>query len=311
MVGGRPVWCDVPVELRSLRAFVAVADAGSLSAAARRLHLSQPALSQTITALERELNVPLLVRTRSGVHPTDAGQTLVGEARAVLARHDQALRAMAAHTKDGGGTLRVGVPLELPADVLPSALERLATASPGTRVQARHLSTAAQVVALRAGELDAGLLRERPQGPEFDAMLVITENLGVLLAAAQATERIGPDGLRLEALCGLDWVGFPRSGSPAWFDEVAAILRSHGLGLGPDAPEDQALIADVKFAAVAAGTAFALAPPDWAQPIPESITWSPLAGNPLVRRTWIVWPADSRRRDLGHLVAAFEQRTLP
>ena len=57
---------------------------------------------------------------------------------------------------------------------------------------------------------------------------------------------------------------------------------------------------------VSAGRAFALAPPNWPHPIPKGISWAPLVGHPLIRRTWLVWPADSHRRDVGHLVAAFE-----
>jgi hypothetical protein len=105
-------------------------------------------------------------------------------------------------------------------------------------------------------------------------------------------------------LAGLDWVGFPRAGSPAWYDELTAILRSHGLELGPPAPEGQELIPDVKLAAVIAGHAFALAPPGWPHPIPDTAVWSPLAGHPLVRRTW---PASSHRRDLAQLVAALDR----
>ena len=278
-----------------------------MSAAARRLHVSQPALSQTVGALERRLGVELLVRSSTGVWPTEAGRTLLSEARAVLARHDQALRKMAAHTAEGGGILRLGIPIELPSDLLGPAVEQLTTMYPETRVQARHLSTAAQVAALEAGELDVGLLRERPAGQEFDAMLVARENLGVLLATEHAVELSGPDGIRLDTLSGLEWVGFPRSGSPAWYDEVTAILRSHGLDLGPAAPEGQTLIAEVKLAAVSAGQAFTLAPPNWSQSIPDTVTWSALVGHPLVRRTWAVWPADSRRRDLAHFIAGFDE----
>ncbi|MER6226591.1 LysR family transcriptional regulator [Streptomyces sp900105755] len=295
------------MELRELRAFVAVVEEGGLSAAARRLHVSQPALSQTISGLERQLGVRLLVRGSSGVKATEAGTTLLGEARAVLARHDQAVRAMAGYAGPGGGALRIGIPLELPTGLLDPALAELAAAYPETRVQARHLSTAEQLAALRAGELDVGFLRERPSGPEFDALLVVREKLGVLVAAAQAAELAGPDGIPLDALGTLRWVGFPRAGSPAWYDELTAVLRGHGLDLGPEAPEGQALIADVKLAAVASGQAFALAPPDWQQPLPDYVTWSPLAGTPLVRRTWVVWPADSRRRDLGRFVAALDR----
>ncbi|WP_239559473.1 LysR family transcriptional regulator [Micromonospora luteifusca] len=291
-----------------MRAFVAVAEEGSLSAAARRLHVSQPALSQSMNTLERQLGVQLLIRGSTGVQATEAGTTLLDEARAVLARHDQAVTAVARHTSVGDSVLRLGIPLELPTDLLSRPLTDLAAAYPGIKVQARHMSTAAQVAALRAGDIDVGLVRERPIGPDLDAVLVVEERLGVLLSSEQAAKITGPDGIRLDALAGLSWVGFPRSGSPAWYDELTAILRSHGLDLGPAAPEGQELIPAVKLAAVTAGAAFALAPPNWSPPIPDLVTWSPLVGHPLVRRTWAAWPADSHRRDLGRFVAALELR---
>jgi DNA-binding transcriptional LysR family regulator len=85
---------------------------------------------------------------------------------------------------------------------------------------------------------------------------------------------------------------------------------SHGLDLGPAAPEGQSLIAEVKLATVTAGGAFALAPHNWSQPLPDSVTWSPLVGHPLIRRTWVVWPGNAHRRDLGHLIAALDQPPL-
>lgn len=287
-----------------MRAFVAVVEEGGLSAAARRLHLSQPALSQTISTLERQLGVQLLVRSRTGVQPTGAGMTLLAEARAVLARYDQALAAVTGDSPDGGNVLRLGIPLELPGDLLVKPLADVAAAYPATRVRARHLSTSAQLAALRAGDLDVGLVREHPAGPDLDAMLIVEERLGVLLAAETAGRLAGPDGVRLDTLAGLDWVGFARSGSPAWYDELTAIMRSHGLEPGPPPPDGQELIADVKLAAVTAGQAFALAPPNWSQPLPDPVVWLPLAGHPIVRRTWAVWPAASRRRDVGLFVAS-------
>ena len=82
-----------------MRAFLAVAEEGGFSAAARRLHISQPALSQAIAGLERQLGVQLLTRHSPGVEPTDAGNTLMTEARAVLARNDQAMAAVAARQR--------------------------------------------------------------------------------------------------------------------------------------------------------------------------------------------------------------------
>ncbi|MEV5173839.1 LysR family transcriptional regulator [Streptomyces flaveolus] len=303
VTGCRAVCCHGQMELRELRAFIAVAEERGMSAAARRLHVSQSALSQTVSGLERQLGLKLLIRTNTGVRPTEEGEALLAEARAVIARHDQALRTMAGFTSPGCGLLRVGIPLELPSGLLGPAMEQVAAACPDTRVQARHLSSAAQLEALNSGDLDIGLLRERPTDLDLDAMLIVREPLGVLLAATVAAELADDRGVRLETLRGLEWVGFPRSGSPAWYDEVTSVLRSFGLDLGPKPPEDQALIAEVKLATVATEKAFALAPPDWSQPLPENIVFRPLHDHPLVRRTWAAWPSHSRRRDLASFIA--------
>ena len=298
------------MELRELRAFVAVVEEGGLSAASRRLRVSQPSLTQTVRALERELGVPLLTRTSTGTIPTGAGRTLLAEGRAVLARYEQAIAAVARHGSTDGGVLRLGVPLELPPELLARPFADLAKACPDTRVSARHLATAAQFAALRAGELDLGLVREHPIGPDLDAVLVVDEPLGVLLATSVVGERAGANGVRLEALAGLDWVGFPRSGSPAWYDQLTGTMRGHGVEVGPS-PEDQALLPEVKLTGVASGRAFAFAPPNWSVPIPAHVVWVRLVGDPVVRRTWAVWPATSRRRDVGRLVAALEDLSRP
>jgi DNA-binding transcriptional LysR family regulator len=294
------------MELRELSAFVAIAEEGGMSAASRRLHVSQSALSQTVGALERKLGVKLLERSSTGVRPTEAGTLLLAEARAVLARHDQALRTLASYATLGSGAIRLGIPLELAPEVLPRALAKFAADYPNTRIVPRHLSTAAQFAALRRAELDVGLVRERPPGSEFDAMLVARENLGALLGSELAARLVGPGGVRLDELAALQWVGFPRSDSAAWYDALTGILRSHGVDIGSPAPDGQELIASVKFTAVSTGQAFALAPESGLHPLPDNVTWSPLVGQPLVRRTWVVWPADSRRRDIGRFIASFE-----
>jgi DNA-binding transcriptional LysR family regulator len=296
------------MELRELKGLVAVVEEGGMSAVARRLHVSQSALSQTISNLEREVGVTLLVRSSAGVRPTAAGMTLLGEARAVLARHAQAMRTMADYTTEGTGVIRLGIPLELPPSVLPGTLSRFATDCPHARVVSKYMSTAAQFAALRSDDLDVGLVRERPAGSEFDAMLVVRESLGILIDSNVAAKLSGADGISLEALGRMDWVAFPRTHSPAWYDQLAAIFRTHGIDVGSSTEDDQELIPAVKLMGIgaSAGRAFALAPPKWPHPIPNGISWAPLAGNPLIRRTWVVWLADSRRRDVGHLVAAFE-----
>jgi LysR substrate binding domain len=143
-------------------------------------------------------------------------------------------------------------------------------------------------------------------------VLAVEEALGVILAVSQASELASLAGVWLHQLGGLEWLSFSREESPAWYDQITATLRSHGI-VPRDRPQpgDHPLIAEVKFAAVAAGRAFALAPPSWASPprpvpLPDGVTWHPLTGNPLVRRTWAIWPASARRRDLAALIAALD-----
>ena len=103
------------IELRELSAFVAVVEEGGMSAASRRLQVSQSALSQTVSALERELDVSLLERTSTGVRPTDAGAVLLVEARAVLARYHQAMRTMSTYSTESSEVIRLGIPLGMPS----------------------------------------------------------------------------------------------------------------------------------------------------------------------------------------------------
>ncbi|WP_085191087.1 LysR family transcriptional regulator [Mycobacterium sp. IEC1808] len=299
------------MDIEQLRVFVAVVEEGGLSAAARRLHLSQPTLSQTIQALEKQLDVQLLRRSNVGVTPTAAGLTLLKEARAVIARYEQALSAMTAHTTDGRRSLRLGVPMEMPAEPLSGALASMASAYPQSVVEVRHMSTAAQIRALRNGDLDFGLVRERPTDESLDASLVFAEPLGVLVSDEDARALDFADGpIRLDRLARMQWLGFPREGSPAWYDEVTSILRSHGVDPGSVQSHTQDLIPEVKLAAVSATGKFTLAPANWHRTLPSSVHWYALEGDPLIRRTWVVWPAASRRRDIGHLVAALEEAVI-
>lgn len=291
--------------LARLEAFIAVVEEGTVSDAARRLHLSQPAVSQTVNALERQLGVKLLLRSNTGVRATAAGMALLAEARAILMRHDQMVRTVTAAAIDTSGVIRLGIPDELPASLL-RAVARFATERPGIRVMPRHWPLTAQLDALRTGDLDVSLMREHPAGNEFDTMLVAREDLGIILAGDLAAELAGRDGIHLNALAGLQWIGFPRSGSPAWYDELAATLRSHGIDTGSHTDGEKFVIPAVTLTALSAGQAFAFASQDWTQPLPATVVWRQLADYPVVRRTWAVWPAECRNRGVAQLVAAFD-----
>jgi len=300
----------VTMEIRVLRAFVAVVEEGGLSAAARRLHMSQPSLSQTIQALEKQLGVSLLERDHTGVRPTERGALLLREARGLIDYHDRIVATVGVGDHANTMPLRVGVPLELPPDFLPAAIARVTAIFPDLDVQFRHARTTDQVTELRTGGIDIALLRDRLADPNIDTALAIEEPMGAIMTAAHAEELAHPAGVSLQHLAGLRWAGFPRNDAPAWHDQVSAILRSHGVeGIDSVAAHDRPVTAEVKLAAAATGQAFALASAAWARLLPTGLVWLPLTGNPIVRRTWAAWRTDPRRRDLAYLVSELELTT--
>lgn len=140
------------MELRHLRYFVAVAEEGNISRAAQRLHLTQPALSRQIKALEDEIGLSLLDRKANSVQLTDPGQTLLREGREVLARADLALERVQA-----GATatlLRVGYAPSLTFGLLPISIERYTQIHPRVRVGLSDLSSTEMLEGLAKGTLD-------------------------------------------------------------------------------------------------------------------------------------------------------------
>jgi DNA-binding transcriptional LysR family regulator len=296
------------VEIRHLRAFVAVVEAGSFTAGARILNVSQPALSQNLAVLEQSLDIHLLDRGPGGISLTPAGTALLSEARSLIGRFEKALAVVASFSPEATAALQIAVPLEVTVQPLADALSKLA-ASPfrNTAVQISRLSCPAQLAALKKGSLDLGLVRERPVDEDLDVALMAEEPLGALVAAEQARSlNLGTVDLRLDDLASLEWLGFPRSESPAWHDHVVAVLRNHGIAITAETSLTTELPPEVKLAQLSMGGRFALAPRKCFEELPQTVLWLPLAGEPLVRRTWIVWPAWSRRKDLALLVAAME-----
>jgi LysR family nitrogen assimilation transcriptional regulator len=98
------------MELRQLRYFVAIADAGSLTEAARRLGVAQPALSQHVLALEAELQTRLLDRGARGVRLTPAGLTLLEHALVVMRDVERTKEAVSAGGSELVGRVAIGLP---------------------------------------------------------------------------------------------------------------------------------------------------------------------------------------------------------
>ena len=100
---------DARVNLRRLKYFVKIVDIGSLTQAADVLHIAQPALSQQLATLEGEVRQQLLLRTKRGVTPTEAGKVLYRHAQLILRQCDQARVDMDAAGRGLSGAVAVGL----------------------------------------------------------------------------------------------------------------------------------------------------------------------------------------------------------
>lgn len=143
------------MELRQLRYFVAVAEEANISRAAKKIFLTQPALSRQIKALEEEIGQCLLERQAHSIRLTPAGEALLGEARELLQHAGQVVeRARAAGR---GVRLRIGYAPSLAAGLLSAAVENFTQAHPTARVELFDLSTEEMLKGLENDSLDVAL----------------------------------------------------------------------------------------------------------------------------------------------------------
>ena len=232
------------MELRQLEYFVAVAEEGGFGRAARRLSIVQSAVSQQIARLERELGVVLLDRSTRHVRLTGAGERLLAEARLVLAATRQ-LRGVAADIATGSdGVLRLGT-VHAPGDRVYRALNELAAIAPRLRLRTRRLPPAERLAAVRAGELDAALVRAVRHAPGLAVLDVWTDPLYVALPAGHPLA--AQDGVHLEQLGRLPLRLSSRAANPPFHDLITGACRAHGIDppLGPPFTTLQQTLADI------------------------------------------------------------------
>src|SRR6266536_6034823 len=147
------------LELRHLRYFVAVADAGTFTRAAERLFIAQPTLSQQIRRLEQIVGTPLLQRRRDGVRLTAAGTVLLEAARDVLSAAGHAVAQARQAAGLGRPRLRFVIPADLPECLAVATASRLRSAAEAAEVALTWMETAldAEFSPVRQRRADAGL----------------------------------------------------------------------------------------------------------------------------------------------------------
>jgi LysR family hca operon transcriptional activator len=174
----------VEMELRHLRYFVAVAEAGSLTVAAeQRLHTSQPSLSRQIRDLEDEVGTRLLTRRARGIELTPAGRAFLDHARSVLSQVEAAAEAARRVTHPAKPCFSMGFLTGHELTWMPEALRILRDELPNIDVMISSQYSPLLVDGLSKGKIDAAFLRREKGAPDLGFRLLVKEPLMVILSS--------------------------------------------------------------------------------------------------------------------------------
>jgi len=245
---------DAP-ELRLIRYFVAVAEELHFGRAAARLHVAQPGLSQQIKSLEQSLGVLLLERTSRQVRLTPAGSLLLTEGRRLLAESARVVDRVRRTGRGEIGRVTVAAIGSATYDVVPRLLRAHRKRCPDVELVLREMSTPAQVQALRAGEIDLGLLRLPADTADLVTHTVREDRMALMLPNAHPLAR--RTRIPLRALAREPLILFPAAPRPSWADTVIAACRESGFEpvVAQDAMESATVVSFV-----AAGIGIAVVP---------------------------------------------------
>jgi DNA-binding transcriptional LysR family regulator len=207
--------------LRALECLVAVADCGTITEAARLLHLTQPAVSHQLAELERETRTALLNRRPRGVTLTPAGNAALPHARRTLEAAASAVHSARAVGDGTGGSLRVACAQSLTVPLVAPVLRDWHRRRPGIVVSLRESAVLTELL----GFIDSGaadiVLVPAPVPPGYETSLIAEEE--VVLTAPVGHPLARPGNVRLRELNGVALVHFaPDNGLRDWLDRSLA-----------------------------------------------------------------------------------------
>ncbi|MEW9527001.1 LysR family transcriptional regulator [Microbispora sp. NPDC049125] len=213
-------------ELRHLRYFVAVADRLSFTRAAEDLRVAQQSLSQQITVLERTLGLRLFDRDTRGTRLSEAGRVFLPEARAVLARAEEAVAVAGRVARGEIGRLRLAFLGSTTHYMLPTVVRAFRERFPEVELTTDDVGIGDLVAGLREGRYEAAFTRP-PLVGDLATRTLITEPVCAVLPAGHPLA--GRAELRLADLAGEPWVLTPRESWPPWHRKYDEEFRAAGF----------------------------------------------------------------------------------
>lgn len=216
------------MELRQIRSFLSIAETLHFGRTAELIHLSQPALSLQIRALEAEVGVRLLERNRRKTTLTPAGRAFRDAAIAGVAQLDRAIRNARLAADGKLGLLRIGFISTAGSELLPNIIRAFRELNPEVEFSLRNILTAEQIRMLESGTLDIGFLR-LPIGGHTQLEVVTVHREPFVLVVPASHPLAERKKVRLSEVAGQDFVMYDRTHAPGFHDLVFGILRNAGI----------------------------------------------------------------------------------
>jgi len=198
------------MELYQLRTFAAVAECGTLARAAERIHVSQPAASAQIKALEEEFGVALFLRKPRGLTLTRAGVALLASARRLLALAADISEEARHWSGEVHGRIRFGAFFDPTLLRLGELMHCLVSRHPMLEIEIRHQNSRAVIAGVRSGDLDCGMALAAAV-PDGLAGLPLARLRYRIVAPGKWAARVR--GASWKAIAALPWISTPRDGS--------------------------------------------------------------------------------------------------
>jgi DNA-binding transcriptional LysR family regulator len=217
------------MELRHLKYFVAVAEELHFGRAAHKVHISQPPLSQQIRQLETELETKLLHRTKRRVELTHSGRLFLEEARATLARADEAIARVKRAQRGEVGHLSIGWLPWSDFTALPIMVGKFCERYSDVHLDMHYLPVPELMSALHAGRIDVGFLLQPFDTAALRTELVVRHPLVVALPESNRLSAMRQ--IRLSDLANEPYILFKRDSGPTFYDYVIGLCQREGVTL--------------------------------------------------------------------------------